>query len=63
MDAAIGVRPMGSGQAGLVHAEGLVVLPGTIRKATLTRFQALIDITKKVRSDNSFSENSPRTCS
>ena len=37
--------------------------PGTVWKPTLTRFQALIDITRKVRSDNSFSDSCVRTCS
>ncbi|CFP59095.1 Uncharacterised protein [Bordetella pertussis] len=37
-------------------------LPGSIRKATLTRFQALIDITRNVRSESSCSDSCSRTC-
>ena len=47
----------------LSKPNSLSYVPGTAWKPTLTRFHALIDVTRKVKSDNSFSDSCVRTCS
>lgn len=53
-------RPVQSNLA-FSRPNALSCAPGTVLKPMFTRFHALIAITKKVRSESSFSENCVRT--